>query len=133
MGRRPNKKFIIIIIMVVTVIAIALYQIFLGILDKNISLKTTHVNDIFFPVYVRVNGWMLIHLFFYMILGFFFPDNFMLILLMGICWEIVEIMWGRINGSTWWYGGFSDVIMNTIGFTMGYAINKAFYKKSKND
>ena len=94
-----------------------------------------------------LNGWSLTHIVFFGLLGYFFPKRFVLIMIIGIIWEIVEekCMYYMIKdieilnckkenskiseiGSMWWFGRLSDVFMDAIGFGIGYMIHQKFKK-----
>jgi len=88
-----------------------------------------------------IDGWSLTHLFFYMLIGYKYPNTFILTLIFGILWELFETYiglyepklfenWGFCNlkhknlKKKWWYGKLSDPIINSIGFFIGMKINK---------
>ncbi len=90
--------------------------------------------------------WPISHLVLYLILGFIFPDCWLLLFIVGALWEAMEVVGGKIpilnpqrkfkegygddpdveysNG--WWAGSFKDVIFNTIGLAMGVLLRKAW-------
>jgi hypothetical protein len=84
----------------------------------------------------NLTGWSLTHVAFYAFLGFMFPTDFKLLMLMGVIWEILEqyvlngVEWAKADciDDVWWYGRVSDLFMNAIGFWLGYAI----FRKSIN-
>tara|TARA_Y100000389_G_scaffold67262_1_gene63549 strand:+ start:1602 stop:2036 length:435 start_codon:yes stop_codon:yes gene_type:complete len=88
-----------------------------------------------------IDGWSSTHLFFYMLIGYKYPNTFILTLIFGILWELFETYiglyepklfenWGFCNSKNknlkkkWWYGKLSDPIINSIGFFIGMKINK---------
>ncbi len=72
--------------------------------------------------------WSLSHLLMYIILGFAFPHQWKLILVVGILWEIFEFFGSRIEKilypkkKLYWCAKFSDLIVNTVGFILGLCI-----------
>ncbi len=92
--------------------------------------------------------WPISHFILNAILGFFFPQCAVLIIGLGIIWELVEVVMGSlVVGQTWqrqalrstasveysqnwWAGSFKDIIMNITGFFFGYLLNKIFISKS---
>lgn len=86
---------------------------------------------------VGIDGWSSTHLFFYMFIGYNYPKTFYLTTFFGILWELFETYvgiykpsflygWGYCKkGKTkkvWWYGKYSDIIVNIIGFLIGQYI-----------
>ena len=82
--------------------------------------------------------WPITHLLFYMVLGFFFPDCWLLILSVGVVWEGIEEAMAMFSGressssaplsestqysKTWWGGSLTDILFNTVGFVIGAGI-----------
>ena len=80
-----------------------------------------------------IDGWSFSHLLFYMFIGFKYPDSFYTTMFIGILWEIFEFLngkykfkifndWGHCINSDqkiWWYGKYSDILVNMIGFLIG--------------
>ena len=78
-----------------------------------------------------IDGWSLTHLLFYMLIGFQYPNSIYLTMTSGILWELFETYVGYFKPSLlknfgfitdekmWWYGKFSDIIINFIGFKIG--------------
>ena len=80
-----------------------------------------------------LDGWSISHLLFYMLLGYLFPNKIILTLSLGIIWELFETYIGIYKpyifqefgfcstdiSNVWWYGKFSDIIVNFIGFIIG--------------
>ena len=84
-----------------------------------------------------LDGWSITHFLWFMILGYIYPETFILSTMVGISWELFEHYYGekrpgwlggygdchdlasdRKDGN-WWYGKWSDIICNTIGFLIG--------------
>lgn len=93
------------------------------------------------PIISIIDGWSLTHLFFFMFIGYTFPYLFVLALIYGIIWEIFEAYSGKykpnfIHGfgncrrkseiisdsDKWWYGKWSDIFMNSLGYLIGQYI-----------
>ena len=94
-----------------------------------------------------MDGWSVVHIFEFILLGFLFPDYFYLTIFLGILWELFEFYceykkpkWLIGYGFTlntvkcdnkneckeqiWWYGKISDIFFDIIGFTIGMNIRK---------
>ena len=91
-----------------------------------------------------LDGWSISHFLFFMFLGTQRPNLFVPAMLMGAAWEGIEAGLGKsrpswmggfgdcdlstdqINSShqNWWFGRFSDLIMNAIGFLVGIQLKK---------
>ena len=80
-----------------------------------------------------LDGWSLTHLFFYMLIGYLFPEKMVFTISLGIIWELFETYIGLYkpsifkefgfcstdNSKVWWYGKYSDILVNFIGFIIG--------------
>lgn len=85
-----------------------------------------------------LDGWSLTHLGFYMLMGYLFPDKIPILFLLGVLWEIIEFYMSTTNGGligkfgfcqnvgegSWWFGRYSDIIVNGVGLYIGYKLNK---------
>ena len=69
-----------------------------------------------------VSIWAFTHIFLYMMIGFFCPNLFFPSLIVGILFELGEKVFYNCHDVL-------DVIFNTIGFGIGYQINKLFLNK----
>lgn len=83
-----------------------------------------------------LDGWSVTHFGFFALLGYLYPDTFLVAMSIGIGWEVFEHLAGKnrpailggfgdcmttdpgIQGS-WWFGRFSDIITNILGFLFG--------------
>lgn len=95
-----------------------------------------------------IDGWSLTHIVFFGILGCLFPDHFVVIMSTGVLWEIMEdnvMHWltkdvhflncrklttDNAHSKTnhvWWFGRVSDVLMDLIGFGVGYVIRRTAF------
>lgn len=114
-----NPKFIIINVATVAIIAL------IGFNKSLCKLLNEHI--IF-----NLTTWSFTHFFYHSLFGYMFPDQFMCLLLMGVAWELFEFSLGmldscfniskRFKDEGYWYGRWSDILMNTLGFTVGYAL-----------
>lgn len=86
-----------------------------------------------------VDGWGLSHLLLYGIMTFIYPNQWHFIFLIGVVWEIIEIIlsyipifkcyllnYGRGQVTEWWYARFEDIIMNWLGIIIGYYLKTIF-------
>ncbi len=90
-----------------------------------------------------LDGWSLVHLLFYMLQGYLYPNSFYFSMSMGILWELFEQFYGKnppeflrgfghcaktdpddTDTKLWWYGKISDLIMNGSGFLIGLYLTK---------
>ena len=87
-----------------------------------------------------LDGWSLSHLFFFGLIGYLFPNTLLLTMFLGALWELFETIVGiykpeLIDGfgfcqlteskyKVWWYGKWSDIVVNFIGFMLGSIIRK---------
>ena len=69
-----------------------------------------------------VSVWAFTHIFLYIMIGFFCPKLFFPSLIVGILFELGEKVFYNCHD-------ILDVIFNTIGFGVGYQINKLFLNK----
>lgn len=87
-----------------------------------------------------LDGWSLSHFGFFTLLGYLYPDTFVVSMSLGIGWEAFEHILGKnrpgilggfgdcmttdpgIQGS-WWFGRVSDIVMNLLGFIFGAWLN----------
>lgn len=145
-----NVRFWIIII--VTFIFIFAGYVMRGFIqDPMTKLTFFHIGTSRFDV------WSLSHLILYMIFGYMFPDFFVEFLIIGAGWELFEtipcsnIFWKlmncpresctscrlnplcstmkRIDNCDYWYGKWSDIAVNMLGFVIGSTIlRRAFHK-----
>ena len=84
-----------------------------------------------------LDGWSVSHVLFYILLGYLFPDHFILLMFMGILWELMEefvlnslssartkcdrLLPKGVRGT---HERISDIPMNAIGFIIGVALSK---------
>lgn len=87
-----------------------------------------------------LDGWGLLHFFFYMGLAYKYPRHLVLIFILGLLWEIVESLLkdrpfyiSKCNvdpiidtdgeKKVWWYGRWEDIVMNSLGMALGYYLS----------
>ena len=95
---------------------------------------------------LAIDGWSISHLCFFMLIGFLYPNSLVLNMILGSIWELFETYigyykpdiihgWGFCDTDkgikTWWYGKFSDILVNFIGFILGSHLNKLMFLKNK--
>lgn len=96
-----------------------------------------------YPLNNFFDGWGMLHLFFFTILAYFFPQHVFLIFILGLVWELIECVLKerpfyiskcasynmintdaeKNNKSPWWYGRWEDIVMNTCGILLGLWLN----------
>jgi len=84
-----------------------------------------------------INGWSISHIMFYIGAGFLFPNCWKMFIILGILWELLECIVGTMYKSgltesseinndkayqVFWEGRWSDLVMNTIGFIIGFIL-----------
>ena len=89
-----------------------------------------------------LDGWSLTHFFFFGFVGYKYPHTLVLSLGLGVAWELFEHYYGKLRPGwlggfgdcpnlqsdynetgNWWYGKWSDVLLNTLGFLLGAWFN----------
>lgn len=84
--------------------------------------------------------WPLSHLVFFFVLGLLFPDCAVPLLTLGVLWEGFEMLQSSVQNSerqwvrgtsktyeysgNWWAGSMKDILMNTVGFALGWFVAK---------
>jgi len=84
-----------------------------------------------------LDGWSLSHLLFFMFIGYHFKGEYLIAaFFIGVLWELFEHYYGEerpgwLGGygdcdmrtdpleGNWWYGKWSDIVMNLIGLVLG--------------
>jgi len=91
----------------------------------------------------ELDGWSLTHFLLFIIVGYMFPDKYVMALAIGCGWELFENYYGEnrpgwlggygdcdklASGKTedgnWWYGKWTDIVMNTLGIIVGVYLNR---------
>jgi len=129
---RPVNYVIYAIFLIIPIIFIALYWYYR-------CHNRPYKDPLEISIISDLDGWSITHIIFFMILGYNFPNTFILSIIIGILWELCEYTLGKnriplleecYNLSTdkqdgnWWYAKWSDVLLNIIGFLIGKAIHK---------
>lgn len=81
--------------------------------------------------------WPISHFLLFFLLGLLFPDCAVLIITIGVLWEVFEVIMGKLlpmaggtaqgnmqYGGNWWGGNFQDIVMDIAGFFVGVAFAK---------
>ena len=105
--------------------------------------KTTHTDVLEFDLFkgssqYGLDGWSITHFSFFCLIGILYPDTFVLSMSIGIIWELIETYIGVFKPSimkgygfyelpgnrykVWWYGKWSDPVVNFFGFLLGSQI-----------
>ena len=124
---------IIALMIVYTVIIMSIYGM-KGINDNDI-LNCVYCYDV--PIIGDFGGWSLSHFIAFYIAGLLFPQQWVLIFILGVAWEffetvigvMLEIFMGKskysgsrktLYGEKWVTGNLSDIWMNSAGLFLGY-------------
>jgi hypothetical protein len=91
-----------------------------------------------------IDGWSITHFCLFAILAFLYPtwQYLLFIVILGVAWEIVESVFKdhpfylssckynitSDNGTGWWYGKYSDILINSLGMITGLVVRKYFWK-----
>ena len=108
---------------------------------NNKNFKDPLENKILF----ELDGWSMTHYLFFMLVGFIYPQKFIITMIIGIIWELFEHFYGKnrpgwlggygdcnnlatdkISGN-WWYGKWSDILCNSAGFITGAFLKNKFF------
>ncbi len=102
------------------------------------------------PVCQEIDGWSLSHLFFFALLGWFYPDKHLQFLAVGVGWEVIETLLGQypleLSGKrlqlvgdqdeegnstgkkdAYWYGKESDIVADIAGYCLGSALATRYW------
>ena len=82
-----------------------------------------------------LDGWSILHLITFALLGYIYPEEFWFSMFLGVLWEFIEWSLGALDvpewvrvfagaavpdgEGRWWYGRLSDIVMNALGFGLG--------------
>jgi len=78
-----------------------------------------------------LDGWGVLHFWFFALVTFYFPSCWPYILVAGVLWECVELMFKERpfylakctahneTKKNWWYGRWEDIVMNSLGMLCG--------------
>ena len=86
-----------------------------------------------------LDGWSITHYCLYVVFGYLYPNVLVVTISLGILWELFETYVGIykpdvISGfgfcelsnnryKVWWYGKWSDVVLNILGFLSGMTLH----------
>lgn len=131
------------IILLIVALVIFAHFIIMKLSGENLS-ETDFMNKGVFVIEGKTwSWWPISHFILYFILGFFFPQCFLLLMVISIGFEIFETTMGNITRGLqeapsqanpdveyqdWWAGSFRDVVVNFLGFIVGAGIGYLFFK-----
>ena len=91
----------------------------------------------------ELDGWSMTHFLLFLFIGYQFPDKFILAFSLGVIWELFEHYYGenrpgwlggygdckqlasdKKSDGNWWYGKWTDVLMNFLGLVVGSYLGK---------
>ena len=81
-------------------------------------------------LYKHITGWSITHVIWFFIMGYLCPQRVEEFMLIGIFWEVLEKIIGKLTGKEnfWTSGGtkgqITDLIMNYIGYIVGEYVKK---------
>jgi len=129
-----------------SLIAVALIMIYSKYRCEHKDFKDPLETKLFVGLDVGLDGWSITHVTFFAILGYVYPEYFWYAIVLGTMWELFEVLYGRgrpewadefLGGyggcdklrtdredGNWWYGKWSDIACNIIGFTIGVYLRK---------
>lgn len=93
------------------------------------NIKDTRLGKLLLKSYIDVTGFRILHILLHLAIGFFLPDFIWLSLLISFAWELFEAIMSKY-ADKWWgtpYDNFQDIIVNYVGFGLGYGLNKSIY------
>jgi hypothetical protein len=113
--------------------------------------KTTSFRDPFTvalapdPLDKYLDGWGILHFFFFLFFGYFYPSKLVFAWVLGLIWELVEYAFkdrpfyisdcqyeiDTDHGVGWWYGRWQDIVMNSLGLLSGYALRLYMDNRNK--
>lgn len=123
-----------------------LYQTTMVYLEIPLGNDPLHPN--LFNNNININSWSVTHFIVFTIAGYYYHKYIFLLMVLGIIWELTEVMLSFItkiyftdinikmllknkrninnsNNFNWWYGRYEDIIVNFIGLMTGkYLLRK---------
>ena len=121
----------------ITEICIASISLILLILIYKACLNFFEIEDTKYPLLSKLfissyfDQWQLSHFIVYMIAASLYPHYKYTLLILGIIWEIIEVLLGHIypdSNGVWWYGTYKDIIANGLGILVGVYLLNPIYK-----
>jgi hypothetical protein len=86
----------------------------------------------------ELDGWSMSHFVLFLIIGYMYPDEYLLAFVLGVMWELFEHYYGinrpgwlggygdcerlasdKETDGNWWYGKWTDILMNLFGLLAG--------------
>ena len=144
-----HKVFKLIILMIIYVVICFSYGFYRcsNPKYKDIFEKRINIADL--------DGWSMIHFIQFFVIGLFFPQLSIMIIafILGVSWELFEFWYAKtkpgwlgklgdckglesdkLSSGNWWYGRWTDVLMNFLGLLVGYLFASfiKLYKNKKN-
>lgn len=135
-----SSTYYIVAIIVIVIILKYLYIRFTYGQDQVIVKDTMNVKVFDFPYLENCCSWWPIsHFILFAVLGFFFPKCWLLLIGMGILWELFEMAMKslfkqksqpmrlsdqHVEYSDWWSGSWKDIIFNVAGIGVGVGLRK---------
>lgn len=132
------------IVFIIVGVLLFLYYLYMRSRYGNDIVENDILNRKVFTIEVLENccsWWPITHFILFFILGFFFPYCGVLIITMGILWELLEMLMAKVTGKSviqpmkdgnryeysenWWAGSMKDIIMNVLGFLVGKVLRQS--------
>jgi len=131
----PSCKTPIIVIIIIGVVIAIGYFLYVYAFSQNI-IHTDPFNKSWFSVGpIQFGFWPLSHFILYLILGFLFPECWLILMILGIIWEGIEFLTGVLlekeqkhrndvlYSGKWWRGNLYDPLFNGLGLLTGWYIS----------
>jgi hypothetical protein len=80
-----------------------------------------------------IDGWGLLHFWFFLWLAYHYPNCWKELIFFGIMWEILESVFKErpfyltkcdSSKDGWWYGRWQDIVMNSLGLCAGLLLRE---------
>jgi hypothetical protein len=87
----------------------------------------------------KIDGWSMSHFLLYAFLSYLFPTKWVYLFGAGAAWETFEYI-SELNpeltegigncstGETWWFGQWSDILMNSLGIATGKLLHHYIHR-----
>ena len=147
-GSKDVYIYFSIIIILMIIYGVALYSIYGK--DNIIDNEILNTEITKMEVFGNFGGWSISHIIVFYLAGFLFPEQWVLIFVLGVLWEFVEVVLGElfvkimgksensgnrkvVYGDKWMDGNLNDIWYNTIGLFLGYLTIMTYkeYKSKK--
>lgn len=128
--------------LIATGVVIFIYWLLLYAIGKKTIPQNDFMNIKIFNIESLENCcslWPISHFVLFAILGYKYPTCDAPILLLGVLWELFEMIWSNFvkeerqyviqndtleYSSNWWAGSFKDILFNVAGFYFGKVLSK---------